>query len=870
MAWLRLALRDWVADNPFVRLALRQRLGHGRIAWRGWIVVLTALLVLLGWELLTTIAGWRDHPTVRAGPGPLLLGVVTAVALIVSGVEGAKVFALAVEHAADRLEPLRLVPMGRRELLVKIGIARTVIALIEAVWVFPVGAILLAYGGIRPTDLVTWYLLVVGCVLGSPSAAEIRAAYVARIQAAAQGKQASGRGWIWWAVTQGVLQSLRGVGRMGWWSDLRAWVAGAMGAEWGRFFPFTVVPVGARLLVVPAPWFRGAVAPLFTLGLVWLVGRLRRAVGAAEFWAREPTLRIGTGGGAQGAKSRLLWFPEVTGHPNERRLADGLACAQACLLLLAVAGHGWAYLATGTLGRMIRDPTPAGSVAALAMLFGAWSLMATLYHWCAPAEEGFRVSGPEHARRLAIRLVALAATALLASAIGGAWAGGAVVGAFAPLAAIGVSGFLFAGGWQALATRLAREEVAERAPVWPWSWRIGLALFLLVPPVVWFLAPQAELHLLAGFSPFYAWLVLFAGQFAPRVASGPLPFALAVALPALFGIAAAMVARSAARTPKAAAPSRRPVREEEALSPWGEWLVARVRAIVARIDNPILSLEWNRQQRSPSWLADGTALTLLFCLPGVFAILSLMMALARSADGVPLAQATSVVLRDLLWPWGRPAALAYAVAGNLLTMIALASWGAVVQTRIQQLGLAYRMAQLTMTLVSPLSDRALLVGPLLAGTLAALPFLVGALIFGLIWLLVGLIAGAPAWTAALWLWTVVTGVVWVVGNGLRGTWWVFGPAGCFFWLLFPAEAVVLGLWGFCELVGALAFGQNPWRILAPMLAWSGLQLALLPWGHWRGLATIALVRRSDLATEPAPAPTAAPRWHAWKSGALRS
>jgi hypothetical protein len=834
---LKALWHEWIADNPFLQRDLRRFRRSGYL-WKMplWTVAPPLLAVLGLHALYLRMGGWGGISL-----GLVLLSAVSLLHVIAFASWSGAVFSLTKEAAADSLEFVRLLPLPRRELLVKIGLARAAIRLVPLLVALPVYLLLFSYGGIAPVDVAAVYALLALFLFAPPGVAEVTTALTTKqgggnpeLAVKSSQQAATTNGIVWMIGMQVTFQVLLRpvIGPLIWgaWSRLSS----AIGPDLGRLLPLSIVAGTARAAWEPQWVFGWLLSPLLLLLPYWALRTVAHVASSAELWSREPTVQTGP----QGRTTLVL--DEESGRPDERRAAGRLNAVLGIGLLVLTTGLLWqSSIASGALGFLAGSSTPAGGLATLLIVCGGLGLLAALESLRSgkllrthPGRTAaLRVATAGWGRWTAGVLVAL----LLSALLGGIAPWPEPAWALGRLLLVAAATLLFASGWGLLNDQPPVEKAppARQAVTWV-SALFWLASYLL--PLTAMVRPglPPAFHLAAALSPIYAYLQLLPGGWR---APSPRPFAVSVALPAALGLLALLMA-----------PRRRDAAERPA-SRRKDPLEERVRAVAARWDNPALSLAVARLQRQ----SLGLTLRVLGATAGAFALtllIGVMVAAGMTArSGAPWWTALP-----------RPTPVAGLTAGALLglglslgLLWLLAFMGATVVSAAvsTESSLGRQQRRLPYVLITPLAHRELMFGTLGSALLAAAPSMTGYALGSLFWLMFALAFGAPLWWPAAWVALASGGVAiavhtalagfedWLKGRGLRYVIRAVPRAGCAVFISI-GWMVVAGVFGAQDRF-PLFLQLLPWGVAATVL----LALATLPPALRRAEACVRTSRRED-------------------------
>ena len=710
MPLLRDPWHEWILDNPFLQRDLRR--WHRRAntfrcaAWCACLPALAVPAVLVLYATVPSVARVLLPPV----PGPAMLFLAALLHFAAARIAVAALPTLQQEAAADRFDFLRMLPMRHRELLLKIGIARSILVLGAALAAAPVYLVILTFGGLATGDVLALLALLTAVLVAPPTAIEVIGARSLRRAATptAPNQLNVNPRWIFWmvaiqAVFQGAL--LRGI------SSRRAphgrrHPSAAVGSALG-LFPFGLALLLLRLLWEPKGFFAWHLTPLLPLALVWAIVRAAQTTAVAELWAREAVPE-------DLPKGRVaVTFPEETGRPDERHTTHRLHLLALGVLAFAMAGYLWHPLVTGsTRGAPAGHAPGAGPAGRLFLLWGWILVMRALdrMRWqCLSAAHPRGETLIETAAALARSLAVIAGAVLLACVPGRVmpWPGLPLVALkLVPCALVSLA---FGGAWRAALGKAPRLFHAGTQMLLSL-----LDLFTYVAPILvlaW--ARDARWHLAASLSPVYALCALLSSAWH---GTSPLRWEARLLMPLL--PAGGMALRARRRRPRRAAD--RPARAGH--DRMERWLEQRLE----QCDNPLLSLEWRRQLRRPTGLFLRTAGSVLTALLLSGGFLALIWRIPMHGAG----RSPALMLMGL----GLAVLLTAMIAGmQVATGIGLEYTTAMTQRRIPFLFL------------SSLSDREIVLGTVGARALPVFPALMAGGAAVLLWMGIGQIGGLPWW-----------------------------------------------------------------------------------------------------------------------------
>jgi hypothetical protein len=369
--------QDWLIDNPFFQRDLRRwrRKGYG---WKIplWCVGLPVLLVLAshGYHEILSPAT-RRGAGLDATLGAVLFSGVALLHMVLASICGSFSFSLTQEATADRLEFIRLLPLPARELMLKIGVGRSVLRLIPMLAPLPLYVLLLAYGMVRVEDVLALYVLLAIFLFATPSTVEITTALTSRTGATttpANKNAGAATGIVWMVGFQLTIQVVLRPLISALVSTVGGRLSQVLGPDLTPLLPLSLVLALVRLVWMPQPFYGWTVPPLPLLLGWWALSRVCRLVAGAELWTREPAMGVRMNGRV------LMALPEATGRPAEQRDLRLLSGASSALLALLTAGFLWRMVISGTLGTLSGSTTPSGSIATLLVLFGGFSVLGAL------------------------------------------------------------------------------------------------------------------------------------------------------------------------------------------------------------------------------------------------------------------------------------------------------------------------------------------------------------------------------------------------------------------------------------------------------------------------------------------------------------
>lgn len=813
---------EWIADNPFLQRDMRRWCRRGQL-WRLslWASLMPALAVA-GVLLLCTYLPPRVVAALPVQPGLVILSVVTFVHLFVLATAWQRAPFLYEDTVAGRLDFILLLPLERRKLLAKLGIARACLLMPLLLIIAPFLLLALPYGGVDLRDAAASIAVLGLLLVGVPSSQEVALARRGPPPASATTPTRKGRQYVNPALALGPVAfqmcfMLRAIpfGSVPGLAPLLVRVGPLVPPDIAFLFPFSLVPALAHLLWVPRDFLLWKLPPLIPLGVWWAVARRRRLWGAAEMWAREASSETLPDG------KPIVRLRASSGRPEELRVEQCLGILAAVLLFITLAGLIWRPLVlSGDLGRLVGSATPAGSVAALLVLLGGHQLLVSCerlrWEWAA------RGKTPATSWRAGVRDCALRLGIAVAVVFGVSLAGGVVpwpepVTALARLALVAGAILLFAAGCRA---HLVGDPEALPPRAQSFAGLAHLVAYgLPLLPLLWRPGDPA-VHQAAAFSPIYGLLSLLPGVWpvAPEV-----PLAAAALMAAGVGALLLHLTPAAGRQEQ-----KRAARKTRArLDPVEE----RVARWVAGWDNPLVTLAFRQVTRAPMGLgyrmmAQPAAVGMSTVLIGV-GILS-----------VAVWQSGRLPLQILAGPVGLGlcvGSIACLVFAGILFFFAGLAFCAPVAAAANADYLSAKLQQrLPFLLVSPLTDRQIVLGTLGGPALRACADAGGIAVVGLGWLLLALVFGAgPGWAVGLLCLLallIATGMHGALLNFQlwRGRWWIRVLAGIVLgasvvgWILLT-EGVMIGM-----AVGARWVDAHAALILVVMVALVLLGAALLP------------------------------------------
>lgn len=849
--------RDWFVDNPFLKRDLRRwsRRGYG---WKLPLVCagFPALLVLFFHGLAAF--GWPEWRRFLDRPlGLLILSLLSILHAIIASTYVKTGYSLIQEATAERLEFIRLLPLGRRDLMVRLGIARGVLWLPLALLPLPIYALLLCYG-VSPDSVAGLYLIFAACLFVPPGFAEVNAALTARRGSGpqagavtqAQQMQAArssgplGAGVGGWIVIQWTIQFVLGptLGRM----IFTLWRRGAeaAGPYLGRLLPFSFMVVAGRLLWVEQPFYRWMLAPAVPFAVYWALRMLGRVVGQAEVWSREPEAYPTAFG------RNLTLLSERTGRENERGTRHLIAALSGAVLCVTLAGLLWRQMAlTGALGYLAGMSTPAGAVAALLVLFGfagivtPFERLRTRLRLAEDESPLWREAVSDTLRNL----IWTGGVALLVCAFGqvSPWPEAAI--SFALLAAAAGAALVFAAGWREVLYR-NQGDVASRELTAPATGGELLHTFLWMATYV---APMAvlsrqrmpdALHYLSAASPIYGFCTLLPGLWQSRNA---LPLEVALAIPTALGTLGLLLA---SRSRKKVVPAARVVERRDPIE-------IRLANRAAQVDNPILTLALVRIRRRPIGVAAQAAFSFLWMQFLPLVLITLISSSIARRTGASMWELMSRPAVGTL-QWGGVAACIAGLGELLILMlgVAVSPMSAVALENVT----ARQQGRMHFLLISGITDRQIVTGVVGSALLASVPFALATGGASLTWMIAALTYGAPPWLLGVWLWGIGVALVGSLHLSFRAFGgWKSPPKEWFRRLLRWLRVFVV--WGAIWLVISQGRALYLWvmEVLRPVLPQVLLGLAaaavlgliagaaLLPCRYRRALADIYACRVED-------------------------
>ena len=750
--------RDWVTENPFFVHDLRRWWKRGRFLWMTLLAGGAPLLALLVLHALHD----RFEPAQRtAFDRPLGLVMLCVVALlhtlVVSGFSGSN-FSLVEEARADRLAFIRLLPMGGRELLAKIGVARALFRLLALLSAVPIYVVTLAYGGVPVEDLASLFALHAAFLFAPPGVAELTAALTARhgedsVTSAQAKKPQLGPGFFIWIAIQVAFQ---GFGRliirpiMG---VLLPRARAAFGTQLGGLFPASIVVGVARFLWMPQPFFRWTVVPLLLMTGYWLVRTVYKLILSAEMWGREPAQRTLPGGQNQ------VYLPEATWQEREmtaKRRWGGVLGVSLALLWI---GFLWqSGFQSGTLGGLAGSITADGGLAAVCALVvggAAWSMLEVIRAGIIPLPDGPWKYG---LRALGHALLRMGIITLLAALLGGIVPWPETPWRLLLSGLVGLATLLFAVGWRAAFGLRDEKETGTAAKVRNAAAAVLTLVSYLGPlALVAFPVSNPLLHAAASWSPVYAILRLLPGLWR---GAPPLPLPLWLLCPAALG--AVLLLAGSRRAGAAAVPVERPRRD-----PVEDWL----RRQSQRWENPYLSLALHRMLRRPNGPTQAFLSGFLTVL--LLSIVIVGFILYSVTGGL---QPLEILRRSTQWGLSIGALIGLGVAA--LTMYgALFPLDLSLMVAVQTEERAGRkQGRHSFLLISGISDRQIVTGLLGGALLLQAPTVAAVWMGSLCWALFAVWSGAPAWWLLVWLAGAVVGLGMAVQGGLMSfADWKFTP-----------------------------------------------------------------------------------------------
>ncbi|HTE20489.1 MAG TPA: hypothetical protein VK689_19150, partial [Armatimonadota bacterium] len=718
--------REWITENPFLQRDLRRWSRRG-YAWKiplacvGFPALLMLGLLALFLAAPPFIRQLMDRPF-----GLLLFTVVSFAHLAACATFWSAGLSLATEAATDRLSFLQLLPIGGRELVAKINVARALLRAAPAVAAAPLYVLLLSYGSVHPEDIVFFYALLAFLLFASPGVSEVSAA-LARAEkedAASVRMKPSAGGWIVLALFQVGIQAFSSLIKPFFMPLFRRMVA-ALGPEFRSLLPFHPLVAAERFLWLPQPFYQW-VLPLFGLLLLcWVLRRVRSVTQAGERWDRglhveKPGDEAASAAGEQGNRQRTS---------AARRALETLPSA---VFSWTVIGLLWQPLiVNGALGSVLRQPTASGSVAALLVIPALLTVLVRFERLRGDSSDPSGSSALALFRGACVALVTpimrIAMIVAAASAVGGVAPSLKGAGVLAALLPLVVSAYVFALGWRALLVR--------KPGTWtlPSAWLVGLLwLFSYALPLLVLLRPALPQawHAVAACSPVHALLRLLPGLWP---GSSPLPGQVSFLLPGVVGVLLLAVAtrRGSALVPAETVPANR------------DPVLAYAQRQADRWSNPVFSLAVRRLLRSPTRLmlwGIMAPVLLIVVPPGALWIMSL---------GIGAGKGFSIV-QEFARPVGKSGLLMGGVlglvfAGILLLLPGLSCGLALMSSISTEKTEGEKQLRLPDLLISPLPDRQIVLGFLSAALLSVSPWIIAGVVASLFWSLVSLAYGTAWW-----------------------------------------------------------------------------------------------------------------------------
>jgi hypothetical protein len=761
--------REWIGDNPFLQRDLR-RWGRRGYAWK-------ALLRCAGWPALVLMAAYALYQLApphlhRLFDRPFGLALFSVVALVHYWVRRSIAsgrVSLVDEAVAGRLDFIRLLPLGRRELIAKIGISRAAIGLLPVMAPLAIFALLLLFHGVRAEDLLALSGLQMMLLFHPPDASEVRAALapegpgdlqqVARAQQTPDSAAAAGGGCMaafgMLLTATFALRLLRG--------SLDPWrlrLAALVGPGLASLFPLSVAAVAARLLWAPQPFYGWLLSPGWPLALGWGLDRVCRVVGGAEALARSADLKELPGG------RKVTTLPDETGRPEEQRTLRILRTVLKALAILGLTGFCWQPLVvSGSLGRLVESASPSGSIAALLIVLGGppalfcWDMVPSSVVRSRP---GLWLPFLEALKTAARALGWAALMALAASALGATAPWPEPAEALILLILLAASAATFNLGlrvWQgSLPAQEEDKPAGRRRGFFPVL--LGFAVYLGPVGLLLGGAPYAGWHTLAACSPVYALLRLLPGLWR---APSPLPLAECLVLPAVVGLASLRLSpRRPATVPAAPA-------EQQPTDP----LYVRLAAAAARWDNPLFMVAVRRLARRRGSLTKRVLRAPLWAFGLSACLMGLMLAgsISRRGPAVYVQSLSRTVGSSAIERGGVFALLA---AGGVLLVTSFSIGIALSSSVTAEIVVAGTQRRLPFLLISPLADREIVLGMLADGAPAVVPMVAGGVTASLGWIVLAILGQAPGWWLGAWLLAVAIGLTLVL-HGAFASFQVWSP-----------------------------------------------------------------------------------------------
>lgn len=758
-------LREWLVENPFLRLQGKRWLRNEGPWWtlfRG--VAIPATLVLLLHLLFLAVS-----PTGKVGlDRPFSLVFVSILAFfhvfLFWGGSG-PTFALDEEAREHRLHFLRLLPLGPREFLFKLGLSRAALRLPSLLAPLPVYCAVFLYGHPPLRDLGVLYLLLLFLSLGLPSPGEVSRAL----------RQAEG--WtpnqkaeentparaaepvrslpaLWRALGAYGLLLVLLIGGGIWarpggspWLDGLAWAVGTFGERnW--------VLDGLRLAGQPRPFFQWEAAPLWLFLAYWCARSLLRLHEAAQLWATGP-LREEPEELEEDLTAEEL-SPESAREPPDlatrlRVMLQGLAFPTLLFVLLGFLWPGW--VGSGSLGTLVGRPTPVGSLAAL-LLLATFLVHCILLEVLRCGRDREQPNALRALRKICLAWGQSAGSAalfvLLAGLAGGLFPLREMAGVVPGLAlAAGVT-FAFGTGWRYFRNRLLLGPAGPFGTVFRGLLHGGAWLVTYLLPAVVLFGATADLgvHALAAASPLY----LLLAQFAPLQANALAPAWMPWALPVLAGTVLALGVL------------RRPAAPEAPSIPERDPVMAALLQAAATWDNAVFSTALRRRS-----LRDSALTVRLIRAPIMMGIVSavgvwIYVLQAGRGSGQSFPQVLEIASSLPGHTLGAQTAL-LAAAGTLALGF---MFGTNLSTSIAGEGLgASRRQQRQDLRLSPMPDGEIVRGTLWGAAVEVLPTLGSGLVASLFWVVIATLYEAGWHWVPVWVGAAALAVALILHYGLE-------------------------------------------------------------------------------------------------------